>query len=186
MDESDQSGPAEELDETVDPTAVEPNQTLDPTDDNTSEPAQYNSSPAAFPIVGNHGDAIETAVQQEDDDSRITGEITQLKKSINSGYNLRKSTTDRQIFASLSIREASDLYGIEVTNAAVIEELKNCIKKEVFEFQHPRYKPAPKVPSKMFLTPKKLPSGKIDKMKARLVAGGHRQDRSIYTDNETS
>ena len=37
------------------------------------------------------------------------------------------------------------------------------------------------IPSKMFLTPKKLPSGAIDKMKARLVAGGHHQDRSLYT-----
>lgn len=131
-------------------------------------------------------DAIDTSVQQKEDESKITDEITQLKNTINSGYNLRKSTTDRHVFASLSIKEASDLYGIEVTNEAVIEELKNCIKKEVFEFQHPWYKATSKIPSKMFLTPKKLPSGEIDKMKARLVAGGHRQDRSIYTDNETS
>lgn len=125
-------------------------------------------------------DAVDTSVQQEDD------EITQLKNTINSGSKLRKSTTDRHVFASLLIKKASDLYGIEVTNEAVIEELKNCIKKEVFELQHPWYKAISKIPPKMFLTPKKLPSGEIDKIKARLVAGGHRQDRSIYTDNETS
>ena len=38
----------------------------------------------------------------------------------------------------------------------------------------------------MFLTPKKLLSGALDKIKARLVAGGHRQDRSLYTEQETS
>ena len=38
----------------------------------------------------------------------------------------------------------------------------------------------------MFLTPKKLPNGSIDRMKARLVAGGHRQDRSMYREVETS
>ena len=38
----------------------------------------------------------------------------------------------------------------------------------------------------MFLTPKKLPNGTMDRMKARLVAGGHRQDRSLYADEETS
>ena len=38
----------------------------------------------------------------------------------------------------------------------------------------------------MFLTPKKLPSGALDKIKARLVAGGHRQDRTLYSDQETS
>lgn len=38
----------------------------------------------------------------------------------------------------------------------------------------------------MFLTSKKLPSGALDKIKARLVAGGHRQDRSLYSDQETS
>ena len=42
------------------------------------------------------------------------------------------------------------------------------------------------IPSKMILTPKKLPNGQIDRMKARLVAGGHRQDRSLYRDQEIS
>ena len=38
----------------------------------------------------------------------------------------------------------------------------------------------------MYLTPKKLLSGILDRIKARLVAGGHRQDRSLYSDQETS
>ena len=38
----------------------------------------------------------------------------------------------------------------------------------------------------MFITEKKLPSGQFDKLKARLVAGGHKQDRSLYNDEATS
>ena len=40
--------------------------------------------------------------------------------------------------------------------------------------------------SMMFLKEKYLPSGEFDKLKARLVAGGHMQDRSEYTWKDTS
>ena len=38
------------------------------------------------------------------------------------------------------------------------------------------------IPSKMFLKEKFLPNGNFEKLKSRLVAGGHRQDRSLYPD----
>ena len=38
----------------------------------------------------------------------------------------------------------------------------------------------------MFLTPKSLPSGKLDRVKGRIVAGGQRQDKSLYEDKEIS
>ena len=50
----------------------------------------------------------------------------------------------------------------------------------------PQYKPIGAIPSKIFLTPKKLPNGEIDKIKGRVVAGGHRQDRSLFHDKEVS
>ena len=109
-----------------------------------------------------------------------------LSNRANPGYNLRSSTLDKHVFAALSIKEANSLYGAEVTDAAIVEELMNCIQKEIFEFQLPDYTAKSIIPSKMFLTPKKLPNGNIDRMKERLVAGGHRQDRSLYTDVETS
>ncbi len=40
--------------------------------------------------------------------------------------------------------------------------------------------------SKMFLKEKYLPDGKFDKIKARLVAGGHMQHKELYTYDETS
>ena len=38
----------------------------------------------------------------------------------------------------------------------------------------------------MFLTSRKLLTGDIDRIKGRIVGGGHRQDRSLYIDNEKS
>ena len=38
------------------------------------------------------------------------------------------------------------------------------------------------IPCSLFLKGKLLPDGSFDKLKARLVAGGHRQDASLYDD----
>ena len=43
-----------------------------------------------------------------------------------------------------------------------------------------------RIPSKMFIKLKYLADGDFEKIKARLVAGGHRQDRSLYTEEQTS
>jgi hypothetical protein len=42
------------------------------------------------------------------------------------------------------------------------------------------------IASSMFLKEKFDPEGEFEKLKARLVAGGHLQDRSLYTDSDTS
>jgi hypothetical protein len=40
--------------------------------------------------------------------------------------------------------------------------------------------------SMMFFKEKYKPNGMFDKLKARLVAGGHQQDRSVYSESDTS
>ena len=40
--------------------------------------------------------------------------------------------------------------------------------------------------SMLFFKEKFLPDGTCDKLKARLVPGGHQQDRSVYTQDQTS
>ena len=135
--------------------------------------------------VGENGNSLVT-IEDAIEDTQQSDEDTLARNTFNNGYNLRKTTTDQHVYATLSIKEAKRLYGDEVADAAIVEEIQNCIKKDVFEFQHRDYKTRSQIPSKMFLTPKKLPNGNIDRMKARLVAGGHRQDRSLYTDQETS
>jgi hypothetical protein len=42
------------------------------------------------------------------------------------------------------------------------------------------------IPSSMFLKEKFLPDGEFDKLKSRIVAGGHRQDRSVHGDDTSS
>jgi Reverse transcriptase (RNA-dependent DNA polymerase) len=113
-------------------------------------------------------------------------ELIDIRNSINSGYNLRSQTAERQVFSALTKKAARTLYGDNLVDAASVEELKNCIQKEVWAYLDPEYTPRSPIPSKMFLTPKKLPNGKIDKMKGRVVAGGHRQDRSLYQDSDIS
>ena len=90
---------------------------------------------------------------------------------------------------NLTVRQGVKLHGILATDA-IEKELKSILDKETFN-------PVPVskydelnvlkvvIPSQMFLREKTLPNGDFEKMKARLVAGGHRQDRSIYTDTSS-
>jgi Reverse transcriptase (RNA-dependent DNA polymerase) len=112
-------------------------------------------------------------------------ELIQLRNSINSGYNLAQPVEQQEIFAAMSTQEARRLYGEKLVDDASIEELNNCMHKGAWECLPPSHK-GKFIPSKMFLTPKKLPSGELDKIKGRIVGGGHRQDRSLYQDSEIS
>ena len=65
-------------------------------------------------------------------------------------------------------------------------EMRQMVTKDVFE---PVYKQSltsqqrkDAIRSSMFLNEKFLPSGEFDKLKARLVAGGNMQDKSLYED----
>ena len=132
-------------------------------------------------------DAVKDKFSEIEDQTLQSAEdLKSARNEMNRGYNFRQSTVDRHVYATLTIREAATQFGNEATDKAVLEELRNLIKKEVFEFIDPSKNAKSIIPSKMFLTPKKLPNGSIDRMKARLVAGGHRQDRSLYREVETS
>jgi hypothetical protein len=113
-------------------------------------------------------------------------ELIDIRNSINSGYNLSSQTAERHVFSALTMKAARTLYGDNLVDTASVEELKNCIQKEVWEYLDPEYTPRSPIPSKMFLTPKELPNGEIDKIKGRVVAGDRRQDRSLYQDSDIS
>ena len=127
--------------------------------------------------------ATETDQAAEDD---VASQVAHMRNEMNKGYNLRKSTKVQHVYAALTIKAATASYGEATVRDAVTLELQHCISKKVFKGLSPLDHPHGAIPSKMFLTPKKLPSGALDKIKARLVAGGHRQDRSLYSDQETS
>jgi hypothetical protein len=91
-----------------------------------------------------------------------------------------------QVLATHSIKSARKIYSEEISNKATTEELQTCNQKDVWEYLDHTYITKNAIPSRMFLTPKSLPNGKLDRIKGRIVAGGHKQDRSLYEDKEVS
>ena len=79
----------------------------------------------------------------------------------------------------MKIKESIKLFGIEKTEEAITAELQNMLKKGVFA-------PVPKhdqraIPSEHIIPSMLFIKSKDGKLKARLVAGGHRQDDQIYS-----
>ena len=156
-----------------------------PVDDVLNDPGLDHSAQESIPATTRN--EIESVVDQHDRAITQAAELVEARNSMNSGYSLPNTTQERHsIYSALTIKEARTLYGDSLIDAASIEELKTCIQKEVWECLDPDYPLRNAIPSKMFLTPKKLPNGDIDKIKGRIVAGGHRQDRSLFNDNEIS
>ena len=79
---------------------------------------------------------------------------------------------------NLTVKEAISEYG-KAALTPVINELMQMIKKQVWVPVHTRDAKRA-IRSKMFLKVKKNSEGIFEKIKARLVAGGHMQDRSLY------
>jgi hypothetical protein len=93
------------------------------------------------------------------------------------------------VYSNMTISEAIDRFG-DPAKQAVINELQQLIRLNVFKFHDPNLL-TPKqlkarIPSKTFVKPKYFPNGLFNKIKARLVGGGHRQKRYLYTENDTS
>jgi len=93
------------------------------------------------------------------------------------------------VYSNMTISEAIDRFG-DPAKQAVISELQQLIRLNVFKFHDPNLL-TPKqlkarIPSKTFVKPKYFPNGLFNKIKARLVGGGHRQKRYLYTENDTS
>ena len=101
----------------------------------------------------------------------------------------RKDWRDKDYAFVTSVKAALRERGTEAT-VVMEKELRQFVTKNVF---HPvlmrglsRQQRMRILPSKMFLKEKYFPNGDFDKLKARLVAGGHRQDRSLYREEDTS
>jgi hypothetical protein len=82
------------------------------------------------------------------------------------------------------MREAFASLDESIVDQSILKELQNMEDMGVWEFinnpQDSRSKRVPIVPSKLFLKPKHDAQGKFIKLKARLVAGGHRQKSDSY------
>ena len=172
----------EQLTDPSPPYALDPNRGVDdvlellqPSSDGAVQ-FPSDEAPEIIQAESVHGDLISDA----DDvfDVPATEGVTETPDTIDQHVE--------DIYAVLTMNEAKLLYGEDRANAATIEELKNCIEKDVWDFLPKDYKSSSVIPSKMFLTPKKKPNGEIERIKGRIVAGGHRQDRSLFPDNDIS
>ena len=83
--------------------------------------------------------------------------------------------------------KARELYG-EVAEESMLNELTKLHRKNTMVPIDPRSLTRQQrrkvITSKMFLKEKFLSTGEFDKLKSRLVAGGHRQDRRQYAEWE--
>ena len=97
----------------------------------------------------------------------------------------RKSTTEVLISANISVRDALRTKGNEAKRV-ILKELKQMIVRKVFKPVHrgllDEAQRRSTIRSSMFIKAKYLPDGTFDKLKARLVAGGDQQDKSLYDD----
>ncbi len=87
---------------------------------------------------------------------------------------------------NLSLSEAINTKGADVAKDAALKELNQLIEKgclmPVDKLKVRKLKEDKQLilPSKLFLKDKYRPDGAFDKFKARLVAGGHRQNHDDY------
>ena len=86
---------------------------------------------------------------------------------------------------NMTVKEAMMKVG-DKAREAVMEEMKQMRDRGVFELvklcDMNEMDKKSIIRSKIFLKEKFLPDGSLDKLKARLVAGGHMQDRSLWPD----
>ena len=118
-------------------------------------------------------------------ETTIDHERAESLEEIESRYPKRDRISTRQYYESggfaynymaMSIQEAAYRHG-KLAYLGAYKEVKQIIDKEVFK---PVKTDKKKLPCRLFLTPKSS-----DLIKGRLVGGGHRQDRSMYTEEDT-
>ena len=90
---------------------------------------------------------------------------------------------------NLTVSDALQLHGDSAVTA-LVGECNNLMQKSTFRPMHLFDMTGEErksiIRSKTFMKEKTRTDGSFDKLKARLVAGGHQQNRSVYTKEETS
>lgn len=115
--------------------------------------------------------------------------LKRLRKAIFHAFLTVKQKNNFGVYTNMTVRQAIDKYG-EKARKAVMDELKQLIRFKVLKFvKANEIDPIvlkSRLPSKTFVKVKYDPNGLFEKIKARLVGGGHRQKRHLYSESETS
>jgi Reverse transcriptase (RNA-dependent DNA polymerase) len=128
---------------------------------------------------------VEVQDENEENHEQVMFQVSQLLQAQDDSI-ARTHTQPYNVFAAMSIKEATTLYGQDPVRQAGRTELLNCINKGVWRCLPTTYIPHKPIPSKLFLTPKMTASGEFKLLKGRIVGGGHRQDTSMFLDSEVS
>ncbi len=92
----------------------------------------------------------------------------------------------RRVYNNMTLRQAMEIRGVLPAKDATKQELRQLVEKGCFrpvdksEINSLHESRQRILPSKLFLKDKHKPDGTVDKLKARLVAGGHKQDHEEY------
>jgi hypothetical protein len=141
-------------------------------------------------LRGDIQDNVDNAINQQSVDQPDVESISdtpqpQVRQESERRYGTMqlRSLKPKQSF-NISVKQALKNMPVEA-RASMHKEMKQLHDKDVFDPVPPSVKPSKKViKSFMFLKDKYLSDGSFDKLKSRLVAGGHMQDRSniLYED----
>ena len=147
--------------------------------DNNSNAITYQADEVDSDIDLGDQDEVNNAIEPPERDEESAARPTRSRKSTkefweSAGFQTNFMTEANIFFTNMSIKDATSKLG-EKAFIGIYKEMQQMIRKEVFE---PIQTIKKGIPSRMFL------KEKSDIVKARLVAGGHRQDRTIYTDDE--
>jgi len=170
--------PQLEEDDIVQPDIIEAlESTLQPNSDVTVT----TSSVETPPTDPHRGDITQSSTEQQ---VQAQDEFVVVPES--APYSLRPRTkTWREYGLHITIKAALSQYP-EAADPSMREELTQLLTQGVWKLIHKSsLSPAEIrkiIPSSMFLKAKHKPDGAFDKLKSRLVAGGHRQDTSMYDD----
>ena len=90
----------------------------------------------------------------------------------------------------MTIARARKTHGDDKTLGVLRDEVQQIIERGTCRGVHWQYLTEAErravIRCTVFIKEKFRPDGVFERLKARLVAGGHLQDRTIYSDNETS
>ena len=131
-----------------------------------------------------HDNELQFTTEDMEIEEKDTNEYLPVRESRG---NWRDRYGEEYVTYNITIDSAKEKYGNKIAKQYIHQELQQMLDKKVWrpvsrEEIMANKKTIKVISSKMFLKEKLTPEGKFDKLKARLVAGGHQQIRHYMED----
>ncbi len=179
--EYDEGNPGTELDD------VEPTPISEPVLRGGIETSDTPKEPESTPAKGSQRKKAVTFVLPNEKTPYVTRSGRVPKPSG------RLATEEHQVLKAATLKQSGNISVSkalkefpEEAETVIVKELTQMFQKRVFQPIHPMSLTADqekrRITSFLFIKEKYNASGKFEKLKGRLVAGGHKQDRELYED----